>query len=63
MRIYLQHLMEIKYCRRGARRFCRRHGLDWSSFVAHGIPAEKLLCTGDHMAIELVKVAANADKP
>ena len=41
-------------CSNGARRFALRHGFDWSDFLKKGIPEEKLLATGDAMAVRIV---------
>lgn len=43
-------------CSRGARKFFELHGLDWCDFLKNGIPASKLLATGDQMAKQLVEV-------
>lgn len=45
------------YCNNGTRKFFDQHGLSWYEFRHHGIPEEKLIETGDHMAIELVRHA------
>jgi len=47
----------LAYCNRGARQWFCRHGLDWSSFLARGLPADVLLATGDAMAREVVEAA------
>lgn len=45
------------YCVPGMIKFFERHNLDFRSFCRHGIDSEKLLATGDAMAIEVVNVA------
>jgi len=45
------------FCARGARAFCMRHGLDWTAFLREGIEAERLLATGDAMALAVVEHA------
>ena len=50
-------LQAMRYCNKGAREFFRRHGLDWTRFIAEGLPAEDFVKTGDHMAIQLVEFA------
>lgn len=52
-----KHLRLLKYCNGGSREFFQRHGLDWSVFVAEGLPEEEFLATGDEMAIRLVEFA------
>lgn len=47
----------LQYCSRGVRDFFKRHDLDYSDFLKNGIPAEKLLETGDAMAQAVVEVA------
>lgn len=42
------------FCRDGARRWCRQHGVDWQQFVREGIPAETLEATGDGLALAVV---------
>lgn len=59
MRIYPYHLSQAHYCRKGARRFFLKHGLNWPAFLAVGIDAELLEATGDWMAQELVRMARN----
>lgn len=44
-------------CSGGARGFFKRHNLDWSDFLKNGIPAERLIETGDAMALQVVEVA------
>ena len=44
-------------CARGARRFCARYGIDWVDFVRDGVPASRLLATGDALAAALVEHA------
>lgn len=50
-----QDMRLMKYCNKGAREFFSRHGLDWSLFMAEGLPEEVILATGDDMAIQLVE--------
>lgn len=58
MNVYLRHFSALKYCHKGARAFFVRHGLmDWSEFLANGIPAEDLANTGDAMALDAVAYA------
>lgn len=45
------------YCARVSRQWAAAHGLDWLDFVRNGIAAEKLLATGDPMALALVEHA------
>jgi len=55
--ITMRDIRAAKQCSRGARAFFERHGLDWQDFLENGVPAEKLLATGDAMAERTVEVA------
>lgn len=44
-------------CSRGLRAFCDRHNIDWRDFITNGIEEERLLATGDAMALKLVQWA------
>lgn len=49
------------FCRGKSREWFKRHGLDWRSFVRHGIPAEVLEATGDGLAMAVVKWARECE--
>ncbi len=53
--IRMDDVRAVKMCSRGARAFFERHGLDWSEFLANGITADKLVATGDPMALQVVE--------
>lgn len=55
--VTIKDIRQLKYCSRGARKFFAKNGLDWSDFLANGVPAELLEETGDAMAIKLCEVA------
>lgn len=50
------------FCRGKSAAWFRAHGLDWSHFVKHGIPAETLEATGDGLAIALAKWARESNE-
>lgn len=50
-------LTALKYCNRGSRQFFERHGLNWSSFLQHGVPVEVIEQIDDEMAREVVRQA------
>lgn len=50
-------LIACRFCNKGSRKFFEKHGLDWATFVKEGIPEEKLLATGDAMALQVVEAA------
>lgn len=56
-RAYMEDVRALGYCARGAREFFTRYGLDWSEFLAYGVPCERLEATGDALGIN---VAAKA---
>ena len=45
-----RHCRELGYCNRGLRSWFAREGLDWPSFIKHGIDAEVLKATNNAMA-------------
>lgn len=64
MIVTIQHLHSVPtwttrqgYCHRQARAFFERQGWDWLAFVQGGIEAQRLLDTGDALAIALVEHA------
>ncbi|MFL0802460.1 MAG: hypothetical protein K6L81_01995 [Agarilytica sp.] len=61
MIITLAHQRKFHYCSKGARRFCKRHDLDFLEFVRNGYDESVLLETGDAMAIKLVEFAKNME--
>ena len=58
MIITMRDIRRAKMCSIGARAFFIRHGLDWSAFLKQGIDSDKVLATGDAMAIRVVEVAS-----
>jgi len=57
MIVYIRDAVEIGYCVKGIKEFCKRYGIDFRSFVAHGIDSDVLLKTGDAMALKAVEQA------
>lgn len=54
--VEMRHIRK-HFCSRGARALAAHLGFDWTHFLKHGITADKLIATGDAMAIELAEVA------
>lgn len=52
----------LGYCSRGQREFCKRHNIDFLTFVREGIPASQFMETQDHQAIRMVEAAMNRRK-
>jgi hypothetical protein len=55
--VHLRHLTQATQCRKGARAFFARHGLDWGRFRREGLPAEVIEATGDAMAMATARLA------
>jgi len=55
--VRMEHVRALHMCSRGARRWLRRYGLDWSDFVRQGLPAALLRASGDPQAIALADLA------
>lgn len=55
--VTMKDIRAAKMCSGGPRDFFKRHDLDWNDFLTNGIPASKLLATGDAMAAQVVEVA------
>ncbi len=49
------------FCRGKSRDWFRAHGLDWADFVRNGIAAERLIATGDGLALALVAWARECE--
>lgn len=58
MIITMRDIRRAKMCSAGARAFFIRHKLDWSEFLKSGIHSNKVIATGDAMAIRVVEVAS-----
>jgi hypothetical protein len=59
--IRMKHIRAAGMCNREPRVFCQRQGWSWQEFLDHGFPEEKLLATGDPMALRVVEVARRMD--
>ena len=56
-RVTIQDLRDARYCLAGVRPWFRRHGLDWQSFLASGIDADRLRATGDALVEPVIGIA------
>lgn len=68
MIVRLEHLGGVRgfstrpgLCRRGARDWFARYGLDWDRFRTDGIDADTLLKTGDAFALAVVAHAREVE--
>jgi len=57
--VTLEHARALGYCAKGMRAFAERHGLDWQTFRAEGLPATTMEATGDAMAVAAAQRARN----
>lgn len=46
----MRDLRAIGLCSAGARKFAKKHNIDWSRFLSEGIEDQELLNTNDGMA-------------
>ena len=53
MKITLVDVRALQYCNSGVREFCKKHEIDYSSFIKNGIDANELQATNDAMAVAL----------
>lgn len=58
-RCYIRHVRAAGICHGGSRMWCAANGVDWSDFLANGIPAKTLLDTKDPI---VARVVAQAEK-
>lgn len=59
--VRLEDARRLKYCLKGVRAFCARHGIDFRSFVKGGVDESILLNINDAMAHALVDAARNRE--
>ena len=59
MIVYISDAVELGYCIKGLKEFCRRHNVDFKDFVKNGIEADIILKIEDAMAFKLVEYARN----
>lgn len=55
--VRIEHVRACGFCSRGTRQWFARHGLDWSEFVAQGLPASVFEATGDGLGLKVVQKA------
>lgn len=51
IRVHHRHIRAANICMRGSRAFFAKHNLDWSDFLANGIPVKTLEKIGDPIAL------------
>lgn len=52
-----EDMRAIDYCNRGARKFCERHGINWWSFLQHGVDAATVEHVDDEMLQQVIAQA------
>lgn len=54
--ITLKDVRASNLCSAGARHWFKKYNLDWMDFLKNGVPASKMLATGDALGRRLVDV-------
>lgn len=57
MIVGMRDVRSLNWCRKGAKDFCDRHGIDWDTFRTTGVDQSEFEKTGDSMALQLVEKA------
>lgn len=57
MIITLTDARSLGYCSRGMRPWCEQHGIDWATFVRHGVDESVLAPISDPMVQRLIERA------
>jgi hypothetical protein len=55
--VTVAHLRAAKLCSRGARDWCTRNGIDYTTFVTKGIPASAIESKHDGLGNRLARIA------
>lgn len=61
MRIYIKDLVELKYCIRGTKEFCKRYNLDFRKLVREGLDVEELEGINDAMVENVIQYVKNKE--
>ena len=57
LRCYIRHVRAARICHQGSRAWCQANGVEWADFLTNGIPAQRLLDTGDPIVYRVVQEA------
>jgi len=57
MLIKIRHAVELGYCIKGIKEFCKQHNIDFKKFVVYGIEEEELANIDDAMVIKIIEHA------
>jgi hypothetical protein len=55
--VTMKDIRAVRMCSGGTRDFFKRHGMNWNTFLAEGLPEEQFIATGDAMAMQVVEKA------
>ena len=59
LRVHPRHIRSAKICMKGSRAFFAKHDLDWTDFLANGLPVAVLERIGDPIALRAAEEARN----
>ena len=61
-RITHADMMACKFCNRGARQFCERHGFNWQSFIEQGVEIGDVAHIDDAMLKQVIARAQQREQ-
>lgn len=56
--IRMKHLRAAGMCNREPRKWFKDRGFSWSDFLTNGISIQKIIDTGDPLALKVAEIAA-----
>lgn len=59
--LYMHHVREAGYCATGVRRFCKKHGLNFSTFLREGFPVQDMERIDDAMVKTIIDKLRKTD--
>lgn len=57
--VTMKHVRSIGMCSREPRAWMAKNGFNWTDFLNNGIPASRLIATGDALVERVVEAARN----
>jgi hypothetical protein len=60
--MHIRHIRAAGFCARGAREWARRHNINYTEFLQHGIDCDLLEKTGDHFALTVCRLAREEEE-
>lgn len=55
-------MVALKFCNRGGREFCVRHGINWQSFIEQGVDVSEVEHIDDAMLSEVIERARRRER-